>query len=240
MIRPRFTIRRKSFASALRITPMSRLLRLSILCGFSCLVVWVPATKVRSEETVLEGKVQLFDGKSLDGWNGDEKWFRVENGSVIAGSATEKIPHNQFLCTNKTYGDFELTVDAKLVGQGNNAGVQFRTKRVPNDTEVIGYQADIGWVNQGTCWGALYDESRRRKFLAESPEIALKAVKRGDWNTLKVIAKGDRIQIFLNGVKTVDYTEPDQKIEREGVIALQVHSGPPLEVHYRNVGLREL
>ncbi len=193
-----------------------------------------------AEDTSPDAEVQLFDGKTLEGWNGDPKWFRVENGAIIAGSASESIPHNQFLCTDKTYGDFELTVDAKLVGQGNNAGVQFRTKRIPNDSEVIGYQADIGWVQQGTCWGALYDESRRRKFLAESPEIALKAVKKGDWNTLPVVAKGDHIQIFLNGQKTVDYTEPDANIERTGVIALQVHSGPPLEVHYKNVRLKEL
>ena len=105
---------------------------------------------------------------------------------------------------------------------------------------MIGYQADIGFVPNGTCWGALYDESRRRKFLAQSPEKAMKAVKRGDWNTLKVIAKGTRIQIFLNGVQTVDYTEKEPDIEREGVIALQVHSGPPLEVHYRNLKFRKL
>ncbi|MEM6366632.1 MAG: DUF1080 domain-containing protein [Planctomycetota bacterium] len=182
----------------------------------------------------------LFDGKTLGGWNGDPKWFRVENGSIVAGSLKEKIPHNQFLCTDKEYGDFELTVQAKLVGQGNNAGVQFRTKRIPNDTEVMGYQADIGFVEKGTCWGALYDESRRRRFLAESPEIALQAVKRRQWNELKVIARGKRIQIFLNGTQTVDFTETDTSIPVRGVIGLQVHSGPPLEAHYRNLRIREL
>ncbi len=200
----------------------------------------VRAQQAASADTTGSRWVRLFDGNTLDGWNGDENWFRVEGGEIIAGSATERIPHNQFLCTNQSYGDFELTVDAKLVGQGNNAGVQFRTRRIPGDTEVIGYQADIGWVKQGTCWGALYDESRRRTFLAESPEKALKAVRRGDWNTLRVIARGDRIQIFLNGVQTVDYTEQDPKIERNGVIALQVHSGPPLEVHYRNIRVKPL
>ena len=219
---------------------MSRLQISPLLASAFCLAVTVGCSSLSAEDTPANDAVELFDGKTLNGWNGDPKWFRVENGEIIAGSATESIPHNQFLCTDKSYRDFELTVDAKLVGQGDNAGVQFRTKRIPNDTEVIGYQADIGWMPQGTCWGALYDESRRRKFLAESPEIALKAVKRGQWNTLKVIAKGDHIQIFLNGVKTVDYQEPDPKIERDGVIALQVHSGPPLEVHYRNVRLKEL
>jgi hypothetical protein len=184
--------------------------------------------------------VRLFDGETLEGWNGDQKWFRVENGEIIAGSAQKRIPHNQFLCTNQTYGDFELTVEAKLVGEGNNAGVQFRSRRIPDDSEVIGYQADIGFVPGGTCWGALYDESRRRKFLDQSPEKALQAVRRGEWNRLRVIAQGNRIQVFLNGVQTVDYTEQDPDIAGEGVIGLQVHSGPPLEVHYRNVLLREL
>lgn len=208
--------------------------------GFAVIASPVLAQQAASADTTDPQWVRLFDGKTLDGWNGDEHWFRVENGAIIAGSATERILHNQFLCTNQTYGDFELTVDAKLVGQGNNAGVQFRTRRIPGDTEVIGYQADIGWVRQGTCWGALYDESRRRKFLAQSPEKALKAVRRGDWNTVRVIAQGDRIQIFLNGVQTVDYTEQDPEIERSGVIALQVHSGPPLEVHYRNIRIKPL
>ncbi|MDV6029586.1 MAG: DUF1080 domain-containing protein [Phycisphaera sp. RhM] len=225
--------------------------RPTLLSGSSCLALLaaaclvpaaclLPAACSSAADTSSGDEVPLFDGKTLDGWNGDTQWFRVQDGAIVAGSATEKIPANQFLCTNKTYRDFELTVDAKLVGQGNNAGVQFRTKRIPNDTEVIGYQADIGFMPNGTCWGALYDESRRRKFLAESPELAMKTVKRGQWNTLKIIARGDRIQIFLNGVQTVDYTEQDPAIEREGVIGLQVHSGPPLEVYYRNVRLKEL
>ena len=182
----------------------------------------------------------LFDGKTLKGWEGDPKWFSVRDGEIIAGSATEPIPHNYFLCTENTYGDFELIVEAKLVGKGDNAGVQFRTKRIPDNTEVIGYQADIGFFKDGTCWGALYDESRRRKFLAEDQETAQAAVKRGQWNELRVIAKGDRIQIYLNGTQTVDYTEKETGIAKDGVIALQVHSGPQLEVHYRNVRLREL
>ena len=198
------------------------------------------ADKPESSGQKQGSEIQLFDGKTLSGWNGDAKWFRVEDGAIIAGSPSERIPQNQFLCTDATYGDFELSVEAKLVGKGNNAGVQFRTKRIPDDTEVIGYQADIGFVKNGTCWGALYDESRRRKMLAESPDVAMKALRKGDWNTLKVIAKGNHIEIFLNGVQTVDYTEKDPGIDNEGVIALQVHSGPPLEVHYRNIKFRTL
>ncbi|WP_321188391.1 DUF1080 domain-containing protein [Roseiconus lacunae] len=208
----------------------------------TALTLTIPAAT--AEETSAESPDQafqtLFDGKTLQGWEGDERWFSVRDGMIVAGSASESIPHNYFLCTEKRYQHFELVVEAKLVGKGNNAGVQFRTERLPDDTEVIGYQADIGWMQNGTCWGALYDESRRRKFLAEDQELAAKVVKKGQWNELRVVAKGKRIQIFLNGVRTVDYTEQDADIKQDGVIALQVHSGPQLEVLYRNVRLREL
>src|SRR4051812_6201006 len=107
----------------------------------------------------------LFDGKTLNGWEGDtKKTWRIEDGAIVGGSLDEVVPRNEFLCTTKTYGDFELKVRFKLLGdpKAANAGVQIRTKRIPNHHEVSGYQADAG---QG-YWGALYDESRRNKVLA--------------------------------------------------------------------------
>ncbi|MGI9471176.1 MAG: 3-keto-disaccharide hydrolase, partial [Rubripirellula sp.] len=83
----------------------------------------------------------LFDGETLAGWEGNAYWFRVEDEAIVAGRLDEKIPHNEFLCTVQNYDDFELRFEAKLVGEGNNAGVQFRSKRVPKSTEVSGYQA---------------------------------------------------------------------------------------------------
>src|SRR6476661_1237429 len=108
--------------------------------------------------------IPLFDGKTLAGWEGDAKTWRVEDGAIVGGSLDAVVPRNEFLCTTKTYGDFELKLKFKLLGDKDkaNGGVQFRTKRIPKHHEVIGYQADIG---QG-YWGALYDESRRGKVLA--------------------------------------------------------------------------
>ena len=114
----------------------------------------------------------LFDGKTFAGWEGDtKKTWRIEEGVIVGGSLDEVVPRNEFLCTTKTYGDFELLVKFKLLGDPKqvNAGVQIRTKRIPDHHEVSGYQADIG---QG-YWGALYDESRRNKVLAApDPKIA--------------------------------------------------------------------
>jgi hypothetical protein len=184
--------------------------------------------------------VSLFDGKSFAGWEGDtDKTWRIEDGAIVGGSTDAVVPRNEFLCTTKTYGDFELRVKFKLVGDPEkaNAGIQFRTRRIPKHHEVIGYQADIG---QG-YWGALYDESRRKKVLAgPDAETRKKAVKPDDWNEYVIRCEGPRVRLTLNGVQTVDYSEPDEKVERDGVIALQVHGGAKAKVYYKDVTIVEL
>ena len=198
-----------------------------------------PAAKADKDET---GFISIFDGKTMKGWEGKKKFFRVENGAIVAGFLNARIPNNEFLASKKEYGNFELRFEAKLIGQGNNAGVQFRSQRIPNNHEMIGYQCDIGGWSKGNIWGFLYDESRRRKMLAEAPQDELKKhVKpKGQWNLLSVKAQGPRIQIWLNGYQTVDFTEPDAKIPRTGRFGLQIHSGPPAECHYRKILIKEL
>jgi hypothetical protein len=177
--------------------------------------------------------VALFNGKTLDGWEGDTKIFRVEQGAIVAGTLDNKIERNEFLCTTRAFGDFELRLTFKLLGGDTaNAGVQFRTKRIPNNHEVSGYQADmgVGW------WGALYDESRRNKVLIGPEQAKMKdVVKIGDWNDYVIRAEGTHIQLRLNGVQTVDYTETDPQIDATGVICLQIHGGPPSQAQYKDI-----
>lgn len=188
-----------------------------------------------------EGFTALFDGQTLEGWEGNRDYFRVEDGAIVAGSLEKKIPNNEFLCTEKKYGDFELVLEVRLKGQGNNAGIQFRSARVPDDHEVSGYQCDVGVAWQRPVWGALYDESRRNKLLAEGPRDKVQEWLKADtWNELRVVAKGARIQLFLNGQPTVDYTEEQSDIAANGIIGLQIHSGPPTEAWYRKIRIREL
>jgi hypothetical protein len=179
----------------------------------------------------------LFDGATFTGWEGKLEWFRIEEQTIIAGTMEKPIPNNEFLCTTERYADFELTLEVKLTGKDANAGIQFRTERIPNHHEVSGYQADMGQH----YWGCLYDESRRNKILAQPDKKTLrKALKPDDWNTYTIRAEGPRIQLWINGVQTVDYTEQEEGIAREGVIALQVHSGGPTEARYRNIRLKPL
>jgi hypothetical protein len=182
----------------------------------------------------------LFDGKTFAGWAGDtKKTWRIEDGAIVGGSLDAIVPRNEFLCTTKSYGDFELKVTFKLLGdrKSANGGVQFRTKRIPNHHEVIGYQADIG---QG-YWGALYDESRRNKVLAgPAKKLLEKIVKHDDWNEYTIRCEGPRIRLWLNGTLTVDYTEKDEKVERTGIIGLQVHGGAKTKVLYKDIKIEEL
>lgn len=184
----------------------------------------------------------LLDGRSLEGWEGRADVFRVQNGAIVAGSLERRIPRNEFLATRKEYGDFELRLEARLRGPGRNAGVQFRSRRIPDHHEVIGYQCDMGQAGEKNIWGSLYDESRRRKFLAEAadPEKLAEAFRADAWNKLVIRCQGARVQIWVNDVQTVDYTEQDDQIARRGIIALQIHGGQPAEASYRNIRLREL
>jgi hypothetical protein len=182
---------------------------------------------------------RLFDGKTLKGWEGNLKVFRVEEGAIVGGTMKETLDHNEFLCTTKEYGDFEMRVKFKLTGDPAkvNGGVQFRSQRIPNNHEVIGYQADLGQ----NYWGSLYDESRRKKTLA-GPNLdeLFKVLKRDDWNEYLIRAEGKHIRLSINGFQTVDYTEPEEGIAARGQICVQIHAGPPSEARYKDISIQPL
>ena len=186
----------------------------------------------------------LFDGATFSGWEGNMDLFRIEDGAIVAGSLDERIPQNEFLCTTKEYSNFELKLTAKLIGKGDNAGIQFRSRRIPGHHEVIGYQADMGETDPryGIIWGALYDESRRNVLLkgAESQEELAKVFKSGDWNEIVIRCVGKRIQIWVNGYQTIDYIESDDTIEKTGIIGLQIHGGRPQKVWYKDITIKEI
>ena len=182
----------------------------------------------------------LFDGKTFNGWEGDTiNTWRIVNKALVGGSLTQTVPHNEFIATTESFGDFELTLEFKITGTGFvNAGVQFHSERSTNPAyEMIGYQADLG----AGYWASLYDESRRDLTIVQ-PDSSLikKMLKPGTWNRFKIKSVGRRIQIWLNDVQTVDYNEPDKNIIHTGKIALQVHGGGKALAAYRNIKIARL
>lgn len=190
------------------------------------LAVLAPAA-VRGDD---EGFVALFNGKDLSGWvtPDDKALFTVEDGEIV-GRTKGDLKKNEFLVTDKPYGDFVLK--AKVKYRNGNSGIQFRSERKP-DGVVSGPQADIA----AGYWGLLYEE-RGRGILERYPEKeAAKLVREDDWNDMEIDAKGDHVVIKLNGTKVIDRVDP--KFKKTGIIALQVHVGKAMEVRFKDIKIK--
>jgi len=211
--------------------PFRSSLLLSAILGF-CLNGLTPAAEPAIEDEA--GFTPLFNGKDLTGWEGNTKLWVVKGGAVVGDSPG--IKHNEFLATKQEYGDFELRLEFRLRDGAGNTGIQFRSHREPGSTAVVGYQADIG----ETYWGCLYDEHRRNKVLVPAPAALSDVLNKDEWNSYHIRAEGDRVQLKINGLTTVDYHEPDASIARRGIIALQVHSGPAMRIEFRKLRIKLL
>lgn len=174
----------------------------------------------------------LFNGKDLSGWivNGTEKWY-VEDGLLVCESGSEK--NYGYLTTEKNFKDFILGLEFKQESNGNS-GVFFRSN--VNGTIVSGWQVEVAPPNLHT--GGIY-ESYGRGWLIKPSLEKEKYLKMGQWNQLKIIAKGDMVQTYLNG-HLMAYVR-DQKIgEGVGGIALQIHSGGGIKIKWKNIKIQEL
>ena len=194
------------------------------------LILWVSAAALCGAQPV-----PMFNGRDLSGWEVDTPGIWTVKDGIVTGRH-EGLKYNDFLRTKKDYSNFVMRLRFRLAGGEGNSGIQFRSKPVPGSHEVEGYQADIGQK----YWGCLYDESRRKRILAQAPDSSLEGLNRNGWNEYVITARGNRITLELNGKRTVDYTEPDPTIPQSGFIALQVHSGPKIEVQFRDVTIEEL
>ncbi len=181
----------------------------------------------------------LFNGTDLANWDGDPAVWRVRDGAIVGGSL-DGNPRNEFLATKKSYQNFVLRLEYRLIGTKGfvNGGVQFRSVRIPKPpNEMSGYQADIGAGHSG----CLYDESRRKKFMARATDEQIKHLEKpGDWNRYEIRCEGPETMITLNGEPTVTYTETDPSVAPTGLIALQIHGNCSAEISFRNITLEPL
>ncbi|MBI4600661.1 MAG: DUF1080 domain-containing protein [Planctomycetes bacterium] len=202
----------------------------------------------------------IFDSQDLKGWDGNPDFWRVEDGAITGQTTDEKPTRgNTFIIwrDGASVDDFELKLEYRIVG--GNSGIQYRSFEVPGEKWVVGgYQADIDSGDRFS--GILYGE-RDRGVLAErgqkttigddhkprvtgsvgdSAEIQSKIAKEG-WNAYHVIARGNKLVHKLNGVTTVEVTDDDAKgRRRSGILAFQLHAGPPMKVQFKDVRLKRL
>ncbi|MEC7771880.1 MAG: DUF1080 domain-containing protein [Bacteroidota bacterium] len=179
--------------------------------------------------TFAQEPIALFNGENLDGWinHGEEKWF-VEDGELICESGPKG--EYGYLSTEKFYKDFELTLEFKQEADGNS-GVFIRSTF--EGTKVSGWQVEVAPPGKDT--GGIYESYGRGWLIKPDPEKD-KALKMGEWNTMKIRVKGPEVTSWLNGVKMVHLK--DEKIgEGEGAIALQIHDGGGIRVKWRNIQL---
>ena len=178
-------------------------------------------------------EVDLFNGVDLKGWEiyGTEKWY-VDNGLLVCESGPDK--QYGYLATREYYDDFDLTLDFKQLANGNS-GVFFRSFIEPGAV-INGWQVEV--APKGMDTGGIY-ESYGRGWLVQIPDEKENILKPGDWNTLRILVKGDNVKTWLNGEQMVDLS--DAKIGKaQGRIALQIHDGGGIKVQWKNLKLKTL
>jgi hypothetical protein len=226
----------------------------SVLCvAAASSLAWAP--------TQSRDFVAIFDGRTLAGWDGDSTFWRAEAGAIIGESTADKpVTQNTFLIwRGGTTADFELKLEYRLTASANS-GVQYRSVVQPavGRWAMKGYQADLDGVDRYS--GQIYEE-RGRGFLARrgvaaraaaasaggiisvgslGDDAALKALlKPGDWNSLHIVARGNTIIQSVNGrVMSTLIDDDEQNRMMDGLLGLQIHTGPPMRIEFQNVLLR--
>ncbi len=228
-----------------------------ILCALLLSFCWQLGIAPHHTQAEEPGFVSLFDGKSLKGWDGNPKFWRVQDGT-ITGQTTANNPTkgNTFIIwRDGKLDDFELRIQFRIVG--GNSGIQYRSREL--DKWVVGgYQADFDAAGQ---WAGILYEERGRGILCKrgkkvvihpdgkleevatltSEEDILKAIRKEAWNEYRIVARGNHLQQWINGVQTVDVTDnQESKRAMSGLLALQLHAGPPMTVQFKDIRLKRL
>lgn len=187
----------------------------------------VPPRKGESE------RIELFDGKSIDGWDGHKNLWSVKNG-VIVGKNTEPVAVSTYLLTRRKFSDFHLAFSTRLVESEMHSGIAMWGEVAPSRGDMYTYKGHLVMFPSG--WG-LYDLYGRAGLKVDT-KPALKVNKQHDWNDIEIFAQGNRIRVVANGVLVVDWRDPEPDRIKEGPIGLQLHSNRvPQEVQFKGLVL---
>jgi hypothetical protein len=186
--------------------------------------------------------IKLFNGKDLEGWDGDPNLWSVQDGVIVARN-TKPIDVSTYLLTKRHFSDFRLLATVKLVQSEMHSGIALWGRKIPTADIPKGQDpAKFTYTYQGhlvmfpSGWG-FYDLYRRNGLPVDGTP-AKKVGKQHDWNDLEILAQGNRIRLVVNGTRVVDWRDPKPELIMEGPIGLQLHSNKdPQEVHFKNLTL---
>ncbi len=184
-----------------------------------------------SDEERLQRYELLFNGKNLQGWDGDASLWSVQNGVIVGSTDGHPLQDNSFLVSLEEYDDFILRFEVNL--RNNNSGMQFRSKRFDNWV-VRGYQLDLA---EGKGWGNLHGEGLEGGLILDGWQGKSENIVKVGWNQVELYCLGHRIRISINGLVVNDALDPGAL---KGVFALQLHRGDGMRVEYRNIRIRKL
>ncbi len=234
------------------------------LCLAGLLFTGCPSSQTSQSKVNESGFQLIFNGKSLDGWDYDSIYWRVENDCMVGEvTPTTILQRNTFIIKKDLIlSDFELKADYRISDRGNS-GISYRNDLIDTIPYALkGYQADIDGQNRYT--GQNYEE-RGRQFLAlrgqssvvgvgyvspshasvaaiDFPNDSLsKYIKKNDWNEYHIVAKGNKLQHYINGVlmsKVIDNDTVNRRMS--GVLGVQVHVGPPMKIEFKNFRIKQL
>ncbi len=215
------------------------------LVGFSCLfglalsVIGAANAEDKKEAPVVppkqgeREKIKLFNGKDLTGWVGHEKHWSVQDG-IIVGKNTEPVPVSTYLLTERKFSDFRLVFEAKLVTSEMHSGIAMWGKLAPEKGDTFTYAGHLVMFPSGYGFYDLYG----RNSIHNNAAAAQKVGKQHDWNSMEILAQGNRIRFVLNGQAISDWRDPEPDRIKEGPIGLQLHSNKePQEVQFRGLEL---
>lgn len=228
---------------------------LSTIAFTAILFSMVPAfAQVPADKPVPEGYSSLFDGKTLNHWEGDPQYWSVQDGCITGISTPEKpIKYNTFLYWDEEVSDFELLCDFCLTN--HNSGIQYRAwLNQGKPWSLSGYQADIaGMPYMGIVYGegfrgilclrgqkTTFDEAGKKtaESFADAAELA-KSINFDGWNTYRIVAKGNTLTQYINGVKVSELVDNDKVARAAGLLGFQMHVGPAMKVQFKNIFLKK-
>lgn len=177
--------------------------------------------------------IQLFNGKDLTGWEGHEKYWSVQDGSII-GRNTDPVKVSTYLLTKRKFSDFRLVFDFKLAQSEMHSGIALWGRVAPEKGDMYTYAGHLVMFPSGYGFYDLYG----RNMIHNNGDKAKKVGKQHDWNKIEILAQGNRVRLVLNGVLVSDWREPEPDRIKEAPIGLQLHSNKvPQEVQFKNLTL---